>query len=286
MSYWPDDLTAIQYAVGRGVIVVEAAGNGAEHLDDDAFGGPGPGFRPHRPNPFRRDGLDSGSILVGAGAPPGGRAPDRSRLRFSNWGTAIDAQGWGRDVATTGGLGPGADEARPGADEDAWYTGGFAGTSSAAPMVAGALACVQGVLRAQGRAPLDPARARVALRETGSSQQAAAGERTLERIGNRPDIAELIEWGLDATRPVRRTTPRPRRNTMRVTITIDDDGDGPAIEWGPALPGAEGPHIRGPHIRGPYIRGPHIVIPREDGTETEVDIAGLAAAAEERKPQA
>ena len=157
MSYWPDDLTAMQYAAGRGVIVVEAAGNGAEHLDDAAYGGPGPGFRPHRPNPFLRDGLDSGSILVGAGAPPGGRrGPDRSRLRFSNWGTAIDAQGWGRDVATTGGIGAGADEARPGDDEDAWYTDAFAGTSSAAPMVAGALACVQGVLRAAGRAPLDP----------------------------------------------------------------------------------------------------------------------------------
>ena len=73
---------------------------------------------------------------------------------------------------------------------------------------------------------------------------------------------------------------------MKVTITIEDDGEGPAIDWGSTEPGAEGPHIRGPHIRGPYIRGPHIVIPREDGTETEVDIAGLAAAAEERKPQA
>jgi len=73
---------------------------------------------------------------------------------------------------------------------------------------------------------------------------------------------------------------------MKVTITIEDDGDGTEIDWGSAEPGAEGPHIRGPHIRGPYIRGPHIVIPREDGTETEIDIAGLAAAAEERKPQA
>ena len=77
---------------------------------------------------------------------------------------------------------------------------------------------------------------------------------------------------------------------MKVTITIEDDGEG-TIDWGPAepdpaQPGPEGPHIRGPHIRGPYIRGPHIVIPREDGTETEIDIAGLAAAAEERKPEA
>ena len=68
---------------------------------------------------------------------------------------------------------------------------------------------------------------------------------------------------------------------MKVTITIEDDGNGPGIDWGDT----EGPHIRGPHIRGPHIRGPHIVIPHEDGTETEIEIAGLAAAAEQAKPQ-
>ena len=280
MSYWPDDLTAIQYAVGRGVIVVEAAGNGAEHLDDTAYAGPGPGFRPHRPNPFARDGLDSGSILVGAGAPPGGRrGPDRSRLHFSNWGSALDAQGWGRDVATTGGVGPGADTARPGDDEDAWYTAAFAGTSSAAPMVAGALACVQGVLRAAGREPLTPAQARTALRETGSPQQAAK-DGSLEPIGNRPDISQLIDWAMDATRPARPTTRRPRRSPrMKVTITIEDDGNG-GIEWG----GPEGPYIRGPYIRGPYIRGPHIVLPNEDGTESTLAIEAFKAAADEETP--
>ncbi len=281
MSYWPDDLTAIQYAVGRGVIVVEAAANGAQHLDDPLYGGPGPGFRPHRPNPFQRDGLDSGSILVGAGAPAGGRrGPDRSRLRFSNWGTALDAQGWGRDVATTGGLEGGPDEAHPGTDEDAWYTGAFGGTSSAAPIVAGALACVQGVLRAEGRTPLTPEQARTALHETGSPQQPAA-DGSLQRIGNLPDIGELIDWAMEATRPARPTTPRPRRTPgMRVTITIEDDGNG-GFDWG-----TEGPHIRGPHIRGPHIRGPVLVFPNDDGPDTEIEIAALeAAAAKERKPE-
>ena len=68
VDYWPDDLTAIQYATSLGVIVVEAAGNGAEHLDDEIYAGAGPGFRPHRPNPFLREGLDSGAVVVGAGA--------------------------------------------------------------------------------------------------------------------------------------------------------------------------------------------------------------------------
>ena len=66
---------------------------------------------------------------------------------------------------------------------------------------------------------------------------------------------------------------------MKVTITIEDDGDG-GLAWTESGGGAETPHIRGPHIRGP-----HIVIPHEDGTETEIEIAGLAAAAEQAKPQ-
>jgi subtilisin family serine protease len=279
MSYWPDDLTAIQYAVGRGVIVVEAAGNGAQDLDDPIYAGRGPGFREHRPNPFGRDGLDSGSILVGAGQPPGGTRPARSRLAFSNWGSALDAQGWGRDVATTGGILGGPDEAHPGPDEDAWYTGAFGGTSSAAPIVAGALACVQGVLRAEGRTPLTPEQARDALHETGSEQPAADGK--VERIGSLPDIGQLIEWGMDATRPARPTTPRrPRRRSMRVTITIDDDGDGPSFRWG-------GDETEVPYIRGPYIRGPYLYIPREDGPDAKIELAKAVqeSAAAEEKPE-
>ena len=68
---------------------------------------------------------------------------------------------------------------------------------------------------------------------------------------------------------------------MKVTITIEDDGNG-GIDWGET----EGPYIRGPYIRGPYIRGPHIVIPREDGSETTIHIDGLAALAEQAEPEA
>ena len=78
---------------------------------------------------------------------------------------------------------------------------------------------------------------------------------------------------------------------MKVTITIEDDGDG-RIEWGPTQPGdaeepyikgPQGPYIKGPYIKGPYIKGPSLVIPREDGTETHLDIAALEAAAPKRE---
>jgi subtilase family protein len=273
VEYWPDDLTAIQYAVSRGIVVVEAAGNGHQQLDDRIYGGRGPGFRERRPNPFAREELDSGAILVGAGAPPPGthgaeHGPDRSRLDYSNCGLAIDAQGWGYEVTTTGGLGTGPDELRPGPFEDRWYTDRFNGTSSAAPMVAGALACVQGMLRAAGRDPLTPDQVRKGLRETGSAQ--TGSEDPLERIGNRPDVSRLFEWALHAPPPDPRS-PRRRRRPMRVTITIDDDD-----AWGP-------PGNQPPYVRGPYVRGPSLVIPKADGSETVIEIDALEAAADQTK---
>jgi hypothetical protein len=192
VEWWPDDYDAIRYAVGRGVIVVEAAGNGGENLDDPIYDAPAPGFPASWSNPFRRGPRDSGAILVGAGAPPPGthgadHGPDRSRLEFSNYGAAIDAQGWGVEVTTCG-----YGDLQGGSNEDFWYTDRFNGTSSASPVVVGALGCVQGILRARGIAPLTPQAARDLLRSTGTPQQAAPGRPVAQRIGNRPDVLSMI----------------------------------------------------------------------------------------------
>ncbi len=192
IEWWPDDYDAIRYAITRGVIVVEAAGNGAENLDDPAYDVPAPGFPAGWSNPFRRGTRDSGAVLVGAGAPPPGThgrdwGPDRSRLDFSNFGSAVDAQGWGREV-TTAGYG----DLQGGSDENFWYTDQFSGTSSASPIVVGALGCVQGNLRSRGLTLLTPATARALLRTTGSPQQDAPARPATQRIGNRPDLRQMI----------------------------------------------------------------------------------------------
>jgi hypothetical protein len=198
VEWWPDNLLAIQYAVARKIIVVEAAGNGSADLNDPILNN-NPNS-PHGPfpadwrNPLPRADVDSGAILVGAGAPPRGTngtnlGPGRSRLDFSNFGSMIDAQGWGHEV-TTCGFGD-----LQGIDEDRWYTPDFGGTSAAAPMIAGALASVQGVLRAAGRPLLTPARARELLRTTGSPQRDAdpAEHRpATQRIGSQPDILQML----------------------------------------------------------------------------------------------
>ncbi len=189
VEWWPDDFAAILYATGRGVIVVEAAGNGAENLDDGIYNTRPAGFPASWRNPFNRSNPDCGAVIVGAGAPSTlNHGPDRSRLDFSNFGACVDAQGWGRDVCTAG-----YGDLQGGSNEDLWYTARFSGTSSASPIVVGALACVQGILRARGATLLTPATARQRLRTTGSPQTDAPGRPATQRIGNRPNIRAIID---------------------------------------------------------------------------------------------
>ena len=123
VEWWPDDFAAIRYATSKGVIVVEAAGNGAENLDDALYDTPAGGLPAGVDEPVqpRRTATRARSSSAPARRRPGthGRdhGPDRSRLDFSNWGALIDAQGWGREVTTCG-----YGDLQGGANEDLWYT--------------------------------------------------------------------------------------------------------------------------------------------------------------------
>ena len=225
IEWWPDDFAAIRYAISKGIIVVEAAGNGGQDLDASVYNTRPAGFPASWKNPFNPANPSSGAVVVGAGNPPTGihgrtRHPtrgepytDRARCYFSNYGARVDAQGWGWEVTSTG-----YGDLQGGTVKNEWYTDEFSGTSSASPIVVGALGCVQGILRARGGTLLTSARAISLLRSTGSPQQDGSGFRFLgnmtgsgypqnhpdrprtQRIGNRPNLRQLIS----AVAPTRR----------------------------------------------------------------------------------
>jgi subtilisin family serine protease len=173
VEFWDDVFDAIKAATGRGVVVIEAAGNGAEDLDHRAY---------HRK--FDRSRRDSGAIMVGAGGPPREGFADRARLDFSNYGGRVDVQGWGRKVAT---LDYGDLQACDDLERERHYTGEFSGTSSASPIVAGAAVLLEGIARERG-AVLAPAALRDLLQRTGTPQTG----NTREAIGPRPDLERAL----------------------------------------------------------------------------------------------
>ena len=177
MEYWDDNYDAIRAATERGIVVIEAAGNGGENLDHAAY-----------KRKFDRSSRDSGAIMIGAGGPPREGFRDRERLDFSNFGGRVDVQGWGRKVATL----DYGDLQRCSDVEHRHYTGEFSGTSSASPIVAGAAILVESYARATTGQPLDPMTLRALLTATGTAQ---AGD-TKQHIGPRPDLARALAKAL------------------------------------------------------------------------------------------
>ncbi len=67
-----------------------------------------------------------------------------------------------------------------------WYTQAFSGTSSASPIVAGAVANLQGVAKTQFGGPLLPEEVRSLIVETGTPQVGPG------HIGPRPDLRAAL----------------------------------------------------------------------------------------------
>jgi serine protease len=171
IEYFEPVFKILQLTVAKGVHCIAAAGNGYSDLDDPKYN-----------KAFDLATRDSGCVIVGAAdSPKSSRV--RQRSSFSDYGSRVDAFGYGEDVVTAGygDLFDGEYQTKL-----ASYTNSFSGTSSATPIVTGAVATILGIAKVRGKV-ITPAEMRAALRATGTPQEGDVSE----RIGNLPNIVQL-----------------------------------------------------------------------------------------------
>jgi len=215
MEYFPAEYDAFQYLWARGIVVVEAAGNGAENYDDPLYG-----------DLFDTTYRNSHAIIVGAGG-PSGAASDLSRLSFSCYGERVNLQGYGSGVYTTG---YGA-LFNGGGDKNQRYTATFSGTSSASPIVAGSAACLQGRYNALYGAALTADDIRRILNNTGTPQTGVVSQ----HIGPRPNLtaafATLTAPPSLYSDPIYLGTTLPSGVTVYRSVTLHNRGSTVSVDF-------------------------------------------------------
>ena len=251
VEFWQANYDAIATATANGTHVVAAAGNGSANLDHPGYG-----------IAFDRALRDSGAIIVGASQ--GGTAGAATPACFTNSGSRVDLRGWGAQIATT--------------NNGGGYSFDFGGTSGATPIVAGALADIQGVLIARGRGAGNPRAMRQYLADTGTPQEAATA--ATRPIGPQPDLRRAIDglglglegyadgitcqsiwgWAWDSTQP-----------TTRLNVSVFDNGAHyttvAANQYRADLAAAgKGDGIHAFGVGLPYLQGRHTLSVRYAGT--------------------
>ncbi|SHG51584.1 S8 family peptidase [Chryseobacterium sp. OV279] len=196
------DLT--KAATDSGIIIIAAAGNGNQNLDDPFYAA------------YRARG-NSGAIIVGAGSPN----TTHSKLSFSTFGNRVDVQGWGSNVLAAGyGSYQKYDN-----DNNRTYNY-FSGTSSATPVVASAATLIQSYYYQTTGQYLTPSAMKNLLISTGIPQ---GGTVVNQKIGPFPNVKNAIlqlEGSLKAS--VKAQAPLeikiyPNPVTSSVAIHSNDD---------------------------------------------------------------
>lgn len=159
------DLT--KAATDSGIIIVAAAGNGSQNLDNSSYSG------------YRNRG-NSGAIIVGAGTAD----VHHNRVSFSSYGNRVDLQGWGYNVLSSGY----GDAFQIGGDFNQYYTN-FSGTSSATPIVASCVAVLMSYYHGLTGEYMTNTQIKTILRETGIDQ----GTGVAGNIGPLPNMEMAVQ---------------------------------------------------------------------------------------------
>lgn len=241
MEWQCANYAAILNATAAGRIVIEAAGNGGQNLDDPIFQG---AFDIDGRKIAGCRGLPSGAVIVGAGDPS-----THQSAGFSNYANRVDLQGWGWSVTTTG-YGNLFDEG-----VTRQYTSGFGGTSSASPIVAGAFACMRGISLAKGQ-PLSGPQILNAFKSTGTPQLAGDSH----HIGPLPNLKAALAFFYNGS-PIAEAGPNQNVNggslvQLNGNGSSDPDGDRLTFSWsqtaGPAVV-LNNPNLSTPSFTAPLV---------------------------------
>ncbi|WP_287045080.1 S8 family peptidase [Herpetosiphon sp.] len=164
----PANFEAIRLASELGIIVIEAAGNGASDLATcwDTVG-------TYQIEPETARYRDSGAILVGAVY---SRDPNKAtRTASSNYGQRVNCFAWGNGVFTTNASG---------------YSLSFGGTSAAAAIIAGAAILAQAIGEQLRQARFSPEELRRLLTHPDACTYSAQPQH--DRVGVMPDLGRII----------------------------------------------------------------------------------------------
>ena len=159
------DLT--KAATDAGIVIVAAAGNGNENIDDPFY------------NSYNARG-DSGAIIVGGGSADLNHTP----LYYTTYGSRVNIQAWGENVFTIGDSC--ANTTVFGNDINQTYNSCFAGTSSATALIGGFTAVLQSYYLSQTGSYLTSQELRALMVNTGIAQGAG------NNIGPLPNMEAAI----------------------------------------------------------------------------------------------
>lgn len=160
-----DVFDAISYMTAeKGIHVVIAAANGNINLD-----------HPNLKRKYDRKIRDSGAIYAGAADPK-----DAKRASFSQYGGRVDLFSWGRNVTSTSWS----------AQNPNGYTTTYSGTSSANPIIAGSVALLQSIARANNLGDIPPKKMRDILVRSG---QPLRYPDPAAPIGMQPDLVKAAD---------------------------------------------------------------------------------------------
>jgi len=177
-----------------GIIIVAAAGNGDQNLDDPMYA-------------WYMNKGNSGAIIIGAGSPN----IMHDKLWFSTYGSRVNLRGWGLSVLSSGY----GDYTTIGGDFNQQYTL-FSGTSSATPIVASCVAVLQSYYHSLTGEYLNSAEMIDILQTTGIPQGSGGN------IGPLPNMEPAIAYVETLTRndftakPSFSVYPNPFENEINV----------------------------------------------------------------------